>query len=216
VNRSSALEKPWALYDNKEYAEAFEEAHALLDNLQGEDVRDAQRLLGLACLRQRQFEQASLWWTKACLGSEEADDWVQLAISAALQGRNRLGEEAFEQVRLIQQAARYNQGPGFYQHLFWYASAVSDHGDHEQVQPLLDELAQAYRRVHRTDTTQLYVIGLPFLSSMLVLAIRHFHGARQHAQGVTWLRSLAEALDEEGREQVEQAVRDLQALGEKT
>jgi hypothetical protein len=137
-------------------------------------------------------------------------------MSAALQSQPDLSEEAFQQVRLIQQGARYKQGPGFYHHLFWYATAMCDGGDHERLQPLLDELAQAYQRVRSTDTAQLYVVGLPFLSSMLVLAIRHFHASTQHEQGVTWLRSLAEVLDEEGQEQVAQAVRDLQTLSEQT
>jgi tetratricopeptide (TPR) repeat protein len=213
--RSETLQSQWALYDNKEYDQAVKETEAVVDGLQGAELREAQRLLGLACLRQQEYHQALEWFQKACQGSENADDWLNLAISAALEGQHELGAESFEQVRLIQQAARHRQGPGLYQQLFGYATAVCDHGDYERLPPLLDELAQAYRRVQSSETAHLYVVGLPFLSSFLVLAIRHFHGAKEHAQGVAWLQSLGEALDEEGQQQVAQAVRDLKKLGER-
>jgi tetratricopeptide (TPR) repeat protein len=208
--RSEALQRQWALYDNKQYGRAFAETMSLLEKLSGADLRDAQRLLGLASLRQRQYPQASLWLKKACQGSDDSSDWLELATSAALQGHLQLSAEAFEQVRLIQQVAKYQQGPGFYRQLLWYASALCDAGEHDRLRPLLDEVAQAYRRIHDTDSTLLYILNLPFLSSILALAVRHFDAAGKRHDGLAWLQALGQALDHEGREQVAQARSELQ------
>lgn len=210
--RSEALQRQWALYDNKQYEPAFAETLSLLEELSGADLRDAQRLLGLTSLRQRQYPQASLWLKKACHGSDDASDWLNLATSTALQGHRQASLEAFEQVRFIQQAAKYQQGPGFYHQLLWYASALCDGGQHDLLRPLLDELAQAYRRIHETDTTLLYVLHMPFLSSTLALALRHFDAASNHADGVAWLQALGESLDLEGQQQVANAASELQQL----
>ncbi len=207
--RSEALQRQWALYDNKQYEPAFAETLSLLEELSGADLRDAHRLLGLASLRQRQYPQASLWLKKACQGSDDSSDWLNLATSAALQGQREASLEAFEQVRFIQQAAKYKQGPGFYHQLLWYASALCDGGQHDLLRPLLDELAQAYRRIHDTDTTLLYVLNMPFLSSTLALALRHFDAAGKHPDGVAWLQALGEGLDDEGQQQVANAVTEL-------
>ncbi len=211
--RSEVLERQWALYYDKEYALAFEETLAFVDKLQGSDLRDAQRLLGLACLRQQQYTQASLWFKKACQGSENAGDWLNLATSSALHSDMELSAQAFEQVRLIQQAARYHQGPGFYRQLFGYASALCEKGEYQHLQPLLDELAQAYHRVHSTDTAFLYVVGLPFLSSFLALAAHRFDKANEHAKGIRWLQALGKGLDEDGQRQVAKTARKLLERG---
>ena len=145
--------------------------------LLGTDLRDAQRLLGLACLRQRMHPDAVHWLERACAGNDDSDDWSALATAAAGQGNLNLADEAFEQVRLIQRTARYGQGKGFYHQLYGYASALCEAEAHDRVPPLLEELAAAYRRVGSSDTSLLYTVGLPFLSSFLYLAVRHLHSA---------------------------------------
>jgi len=211
--RSEALLLQWALYDNKEYGQAFQQAKELLSELEGEDLRDARRILGLASLRQQQYTQARLWLQKACQGSTWAQDWLDLAVTAALQADWALGDAAFDQVRFIQQAERYGQEPGFYRQMFWYASALCDATAYERVQPLLDELAEAYRRVGTSDTAQLYVVGLPFWSSFLVLVERRYGDADDHAAGVAWLHELMEPMDRAGRKQLHQAMRRLRETG---
>ena len=211
--RSPQLQKQWALFDQQQYQSAFADTHALLDRLHGLDLRDAHRLMGLACYRQREYSQASFWFKRACQGSDEAGDWFNLAVAAARQHDIELGEQAFEQVRICQQATRYHQEPGFYLQLYWYACVLCDASEYAHVQPRLDELAQVYRRLHSTDTIQLYVSRLPFLSSVLALAIRRFREAQQYAEGAAWLQALGEGLDEEGQEQVKRAIRELHEAG---
>jgi len=211
--RSPQLEKEWALFDQQEYQRAFEEAHALLERLQGPDLRDAHRLMGLACYCQREYGQASFWFKKACQGSDEASDWFNLAVSTTMQGDSESGVQAFEQVRLCQQAAKYGQEPSFYLQLYWYACTLCDQGEYARLEPLRNELADVYRRLHSTDTSFVYSRRLPFFSSVLALAARCFNEQKKYAQGVSWLQTLGAALDDEGQRQVNRVILELQRAG---
>jgi tetratricopeptide (TPR) repeat protein len=152
MDRSEALLQQWLLYDQKKYGQAFRLTREVLGQLQGADLHDAQRLLGLCCLRQRQYTQASLWFKKACQGSDNSKDWLNLARSAALQGNLALSAEAFEQVRLIQQSLKYGQATGFYRQVLAYASALCEAQADEPLQALLDELCTAARTTPRPPT----------------------------------------------------------------
>jgi hypothetical protein len=211
--RSDALVRQWALYDNRAYPEAFKEALELLDELEGADRRDAQRLLGLTSQRQQQLTQARLWLRRASEGSAEAQDWLNLAMVAVAQADWELADASFDQVRLIQQAERYAQEPGYYHQLSWYAGALVDASAPMRALPILDELATAYHRVHTADTSQLYVVRLPFLSSFLTLVERCFREADEYERGVRWLRSLNEGLDGDGRRQANETMARLREAG---
>lgn len=209
MRRSPLLEKAWALFEQQRYDDAFEMAQALFSGLQGEDRRDAQRLMGLARYRQRQYEKAVFWLMEACKGSDQAQDWLNLAMAAVMDRKLELAEGAFEQARLCQQAAKYDQEPGWYVQLYWYASTLCDAGQWERALPLLDELAGAYKHLHQSDTVFLYARGLPFLSSFLNLAVRCFRALQRQGEGITWLEELAKALDASGKRQVARAVEEL-------
>jgi tetratricopeptide (TPR) repeat protein len=209
MDHSPQLAEQWQLLAVSEYTKAFQQTLALSEGLSGADRRDAERLLGWVCYRQQQYAQASLWFKKACAGSDWADDWLNLAVSAARQGQWEWSEQAVEQVRLCQQAARYAQEPGLYLQLLAYARALSDVGEHTRVLALLDELALVYRRVGSADTTLLYVLRLPFLSSFLALAVSHFRRQDKEAEGQAWLEALGVALDKDGQRRVAKAVEEL-------
>lgn len=207
--RSAQLQKQWELFDQQEYQRAFDEVQALHGQLQGSDLRDAQRLLGLCCYYQQQYSQAVLWFQKACYGSDEANDWLHLALAATMHGDIELGAQAFEQVRVLQQASKYSLQPSFYLQLYWYAQALCDVGQWERLQTVLDELARVYRRLYSTDTAFLYSHGMPFLSSVLALATHAFSAQEEYAKGVAWLQALGEGLDAEGQRQVSAAMQEL-------
>jgi hypothetical protein len=207
--RSPLLEKQWALFDAQEYDRAFEQTRALLVRLPLAERRDAHRLLGLTRYIRSQYVEAVHWFREVCEGSDVADDWCRLALAATMAGKDELAAEAFEQVRFCHQASRYGQRPGLYLHIYWYATALSDVGQCAAAAPLLDELAQAYRRLRQADTVFLLAQGMPFLSSVLSLALECFRTQESHAAGVAWLEALARGLDEAGQRQVGQAMRDL-------
>ena len=203
------MAKQWALFDGGDYRRAFDQTRMLLIRLPLADRCDAHRLLGLVRVHERQYLEALHWFREACEGSDLADDWCNLAVAAAMHGDLPLATAAFEQVRFCHQASRYSQRPGWYVHLFWYATALCDGGHFAGVSPLLDELAQAFRRLRQTDPIFLYAQGMPFLSSVLTLALQYFRAEDRHAAGVAWLEALAKGLDEPGQRQVGRAMHDL-------
>jgi hypothetical protein len=206
---STLLDKQWALFDAGEYDQAFEQTRVLLVRLPLPERRDAHRLLGLTRWVRSEYVEAVHWFREVCEGSDVADDWCRLALAATMAHKEQLATSAFEQVRLCHQVSRYGQRPGLYVHVYWYATALCDAGQHAAVVPLLDELAQALRRLRQTDTVLLYAQGMPFLSSVLSLALECFRNQENHAAGVAWLEALAKELDEAGQRQVGEAMRDL-------
>jgi len=219
VVRSQLLLRQWSLYERHEYDTAFDETHALLAKLQGDDLLDAQRLLGLCLYRKGDYSQASAWFRKNCAGRQESHDWFLLALAYTRQGDSEAGAEAFEQARLCQQISRFCQFPGYYQQLFSYAWVLCEaarDGKAPQlcarVQALLDQLALAYRRLHRTEPAFLQHHAIPFLASTLDLATRYFRTANRYAEGVVWLQNLGEALDESGQRQVSKAMEELRGV----
>jgi hypothetical protein len=94
-------------------------------------------------------------------------------------------------------------------HIYWCASIRCDLRQYAAVGSLLNELARTYRRVHQTDSVLLFSRGLPFLSSVLSLAVQCFSAEENYATGITWLEALAKGLDEPGQRQVAGALREL-------
>ena len=84
---------------------------------------------------------------------------------------------------------------------------------HTRALPVLDELAKAYHRVRTADTSQLYVLRRPFLSSFGALVERSFRGAKEYEDGVLWLRTLNEGLDRQGRKQANETMASLREAG---
>ncbi len=208
--RSQQLQELWALLDEQEYQRVLEQTQDLLATLQGPLLREAYKLMGLACFRQRKYREASVWFREACQGSDDSGDWFNLAVSATMQGEIEQGAQAFEQVRLCQEAARYRQEPGFYTQLYWYVSALCDRGEYERLQPLLNELTSVYPRLHCTETTFLYIRRLPFLSTLLSLVTRCFREQEKREEGIAWLQEFGQSLDEQGQRKVQEAIRELQ------
>ncbi len=214
---SLLLAKQWALYDGQEFERAWRETRAILDGLHGEDQRDAQRLGGLCCYRLKEYNEATLCLEQACQDSTDSNDWLWLALAATRRGRLEEGAAAFEQVRICQHVAKFSQPPGFYTQIYSYAMVLCDVRAWTRLMPLLDELAKAYARIGSTDTALLYRQGMPFLASLLALAVRLFSEQQQYVQGLAWLQQLALALDDEGKRQASRAMhalREADARGE--
>jgi tetratricopeptide (TPR) repeat protein len=230
VRRSPQLARQWTLFDRAQHERALQQARTLLPRLRGADRQEAYRLIGLCYGRQKKHSEALDWLKRACEGSSNAQVWLDVALAGLKVGEWDLAEDAFEQVRLCQQVARYAQPPGFYLQLFWYAGSMLDAAKHrvrdkaqsrpvrgekralEQVRSLVDELAAAYRKLHVTETTFLFTHSMPFLSSFLTLATRLFRAQWQLLEGVTWLRGFAEELDRGGKAQVESAIQALERV----
>jgi len=203
------LAEAWRLYENRNFAGAMKRAFAELDSLQGSDLRDAHRLLGRCSLHQRTYGDAANWLQAAAFGSDEAMDWLQLAIAAVLAHETARSREAFEQMIAIQSSCQFAQGPGYYRQLAWYASALCEAGELELALPLLNELAAAYHRVHTTTPSHLYVAKMPMLATMLELVVRYFRTCGQHTEGVAWLQALSQGLDDEGQRRTQKAIAEL-------
>jgi len=126
VRRSPQLARQWTLYDRDEHDRALQQARTLLPRLRGAERQEACRLIGLCYDRKKEHREALHWLQLACQGSEDSQVWLEVALAALRADERQLSQQALEQVRLCQQAARYAQPPGLYVQLFWYAGSLLD------------------------------------------------------------------------------------------
>jgi len=209
MGRSERLQHQWALCEERDFERASRETLAVLDGLQGADMQDAQRVLGTCAYHQQRHQDALHWLGMACHASDDSNDWLGVALAAVRAGNPDVGAQAFEQVRLCQQAAKYAQWPGIHLQVYTYALALSDMRQWVAVGPLLDELKRAYKRLYCTDAAYVYRHGMPFLVAALELAARYFNAHGGRSAGVAWLQDLADGVDAEGGQEVERAIGEL-------
>jgi hypothetical protein len=209
MRRSERLHGQWALYDERQFDRACKETQAILATLQAADLQDAQRILGKCAYLQHRDQEAVQFLRKACQASDDSNDWLGLALAAVRAGQAELGAQAFEQVRICQQAAKFAQWPGIHLQVYWYALALCDMRQWFALAPLLDELKGVYKRLHCTDTAFVYRHGLPLLASALQLAARYFNAHGGRAAGVAWLQDLASGVDAEGGQEAERTAGEL-------
>ena len=126
MRRSPQLARQWTLYDRDEHDRALQQARTLLPRLRGAERQEACRLIGLCYDRKKEHREALHWLQLACQGSEDSQVWLEVALAALRADERQLSQQALEQVRLCQQAARYAQPPGLYVQLFWYAGSLLD------------------------------------------------------------------------------------------
>jgi tetratricopeptide (TPR) repeat protein len=126
VRRSPHLARQWTLYDHDAHDRALQQARTLLPRLHGAARQEAYLLIGLCYERKKDHKEALYWLQRASEGSDNSQVWLELALTALKAGERTLSAQAFEQVRLCQQVARYAQPPGLYLQLFWYAGSLLD------------------------------------------------------------------------------------------
>ena len=206
---SPRLRRQWQLFEQRQYRTALAQAMLMIEYLQGADLRDGLHLIGMTHYRLGQYDQSADWLGRACHGSEESADWLNLAVAAVLAGRVDQSEDAFAQVRICQQAAKHAQPPGLYRQMLWYAEALTQGNEFDPLWPLMDELASAYRHIRSTDVVSLYVANMPFLSTFLELSQRAWRRAGLASEMRDWLQGLADGLDPEGAGRVMRVIQQL-------
>lgn len=207
--RSPRLANAWARLEEGEHALAILLTGAVLNQLDDEELRESWLLLGVANDALGSYDEAVRCFRELCQGSERADDWCHLAVTALRAGDRQLSQEAFEQVRLCHQVSRYVQRPGLFSHLFFYAHALFNAGDRAGTRALLDEIGDGMRRLPNVEPALLVSRGMPSFPGVVDLAVRHFRAAKTPDAGTAWLQALGEGLDAASQRLISRAMQEL-------
>jgi tetratricopeptide (TPR) repeat protein len=196
----SNLQRLWALLNDEKYQEVIDDATKLLNSLVPEVSIDANKLLGMAFFRQNKYAESVPFFEVVAANSNDVSAWFNIVTSATLSGDVQKGEAAFNKATQIQINDGYQQQPSVSFMRHYYACALRDIGEYERALAQINELRTIYEQLKITDSTFVYIRGVPFLSHFMDLAIDVFNGLGKNFNAESWISEFSEKLDEEGQE----------------
>ncbi|MCL6613113.1 MAG: hypothetical protein K6U03_00600 [Firmicutes bacterium] len=188
--------------------ERFEEAYRLLsagdpfaENL------EATRLLGLVCTRMGRYAEAAKYYELVCKGSNDSEDWFDLAMARLMADDVVHGVVAIEEAK-----RRYTKGKMTVpMMLFHFIGVLLERGFWDAAKRYLEELAETYAEAGKSSDAFLFAHDLPLFGWFLNAVVRAYKGSSSQKAGIAWLKSIAPRFDAEGQTKIANAIRLLSA-----
>lgn len=196
----SLTDKLWELLQKGKYEEVLLEAKKLLRHQSKPIVKDANKLMGMALFRLAEYKEALPYFKKAAEYKPEVNDWFNVITSGTLSGDVEAGRKAFDKAVQLQLESGYKEQPSIPLMRQYYACALRDIGAYDLALEQINELRQIYEQLKITDTTFVYIRGVPFLSHTMDVAVDVFNGLGASFDAQAWIDSFSSKLDEEGQE----------------
>ncbi|VWC18048.1 hypothetical protein [Burkholderia lata] len=171
-----------------------------------ERLPDAARLCALAYSEMERYPEAFQYWLKLFEQEPSAHNAVQLATTSVMCGEVARGEAWLQKAAEVNHdtheqsdaAARVN-----------FISALMQSGHLREALPHLAWMRDVYAHVRITDSTFLYMRGIPFFSSFLEKSLEILKATQPAGAIVSWYGELEGKLDEEGAAQLAEWVGQL-------
>ena len=93
----------------------------------------------------------------------------------------------------------------------YYACALRGVSEHKLALIQINELRKIYEQLKITDSTFLYLRGVPFLSHTMDVAVDVFKGLGRDFSPKEWIDDFAKKLDEEGQQYLIEVQKTLNA-----
>ena len=196
----SLTDKLWKLLQNEKYEEVISEAKKLLGHKSALIAKDANKLMGMSLFRQAKYQEALPYFQKATEYNPEINDWFNVITSGTLSKNVEVGRNAFDKAVQLQLDSGHKEQPSIPFMRQYYACALRDIGEYELALEQINELRQIYEQLKITDTTFVYIRGVPFLSHTMDVAMDVFNGLGASFDAKEWIDSFSSKLDEEGQE----------------
>jgi tetratricopeptide (TPR) repeat protein len=196
----SATDKLWALLQQEKYDEVISGAEKSLKHKSKSISKDACKLMGMTLFRQAKYQEALPHFQKAAKYNPEVNDWFNIITAATLSKNVALGRNAFENAVQLQLDNGHKEQPSIPFMRQYYACALRDIGEFDLALEQINELRKIYEQLKITDTTFVYIRGVPFLSNTMDVAVDVFNGLGPDFNATEWIDSFSSKLDEEGQE----------------
>lgn len=196
----SLTDKLWELLQNEKYEEVIPEAKKLLGHKSAPIAKDANKLMGMALFRQAKYQEALPYFQRATEYNPEINDWFNVITSGTLSKNVEVGRNAFDKAVQLQLDSGHKEQPSIPFMRQYYACALRDIGEYDLALEQINELRQIYEQLKITDTTFVYIRGVPFLSHTMDVAVDVFNGLGASFDAKEWIDSFSSKLDEEGQE----------------
>lgn len=196
----SLTDKLWELLQNEKYEEVIPESKKLLEHKSAPIAKDANKLMGMALFRQAKYQEALPYFQKATEYNPEVNDWFNVVTSGTLSKNLEVGHNAFDKAVQLQLGSGDKEQPSIPFMRLYYSCALRDIGEYDLALEQINELRQIYEQLKITDTTFVYIRGVPFLSHTMDVAVDVFNGLGTSFDAQEWIDSFSSKLDEEGQE----------------
>jgi hypothetical protein len=188
------LEPALVAYQAERYDEAI-----VIASPYAEHQADANRLCALAHAGAGRHAEAFPYWLALFEQEPSAHNALQLATTSVMCGEIQRGEAWFQKVGEIAQEAGESMSVT---DLTNFLSAFGQSGYLAEALPYVTTMRDVYGSLHITDSTFLYMRGVPFFSVFLEKSLSILRATQSVEEIKTWYEALKGKLDEEGETQL--------------
>ena len=156
------LKDAWTFFKSEKFDDARAISEKYAEDPNAELQFEAKKLIALTYFRQGNYEKSEGIFETLCLHSTNPDDWFHLVTSLTLNSKFKESEKTFSKT------LKYHKEFGTHENIsipnlrFYYMQGLKDMKQFDLAFTQLIRLTDFYRQLKITDSTFLYMRGVPF------------------------------------------------------
>ena len=193
------LKEAWEYFKLEEFDKARETSQNYVTENNVELKFEAEKIIALTYFRQGNYEKSTSMFDQLASDSKNPDDWFNLVTSLTLMSKYMESEKALKKAIELYAEFGNHDNISIPNMRFYYMQALKDMKQYERAYSQLEALSEFYIKLTITDSTFLYMRGVPFLehtvdSSKEILENINPSISRK------WINSLKNGIDKYGKE----------------
>ena len=203
IKNKTELDNLWTLLKEEKFADVIIKATVIVENGDSKLKNEALKLIGLSYFRQGQFSLSEQTFIKLTENSENPDDWFNLVTSSTLNKNVELSEKAYEKALELYQKNGTNENLPIPQIYYYYMQGLRDTKEYTRAFNQLEKLKDIYSKLVITDSTFLYLRGVPFLEHTIE-ASKEILENIDKTKASNFIKEIIDKLDEEGKKYIKE------------
>lgn len=193
------LEPAQEKFNAGDFSAARELAGAYTEDLRPKLSREARKLVGLSLFREGRYAESSVILERLADGSNRPSDWFNLTTASTLSGDVDKGRESFDN------AVTYYKYNGKQDDLsvpnmtFYYMQCLKQIGQFERAFEQLRSLGEIYKELVITDSTFLWLRGVPFFEHTIDAA-KDILSQIDPNEAQAWVTAITAKVDDSGKD----------------
>ncbi|HLP50588.1 MAG TPA: hypothetical protein VK154_06860 [Chitinophagales bacterium] len=205
---NSLFDPLWAKVKEQKFEEVITEVKEILNKDDQADKGEARRLLGLCYFQQGKFDLAEQAYLEQTSTSENSDDWFNLVTSSTLNRNIELGEQAYLKAIEFYKRNATNENLPIPQIYYYYMQALRDIKEYERAFLQLEKLKEIYCSLSITDSTFLYIRGVPFFQTAIESSKEILENI-ERGKAESFMKALHNGVDDDGKQYLDEFQRKL-------
>lgn len=198
INKFPELEDAWQHFKREEFEQSIEKATQFLKSSKLKIKNEANKLVALNNFRLGNYETSKIIFNELALNSNNPDDWFNLVTSATLNHEIELGKQAFNKAIKLYKKNGKQDNISVPSMMFYYMQCLKDIKCYDLAFEQLDELRKIYTDLIITDSTFLYLRGVPFFEHTID-ASKEILNNLDPKIAKDWLTKFKKSVDDDGQ-----------------